>query len=215
MDDCEQALREGIVLAGRLMIAGGLVKGTSGNISARWQDGFIITPSGMPYHEVRGDDLVFLRPPPWIVKGKPSSEWLLHRDIYASRDDIRAIVHTHSPYATALSISRKDIPAVHEMIGISGGRSILCAEFAASGTQELSANAIVALRDRTCCLLANHGVVATGSSVASALRIAEGVEVLAKLYHLALQIEEPNVLIPTEVSVVEDHEQRRHGYWPR
>jgi L-fuculose-phosphate aldolase len=185
------------------MNAMGINQGTAGNISARWNDGFLITPSGVPYDEMEPHQIIFMR-----FDGSkegiynPSSEWRFHRDILASRKEINAVVHTHSLCATTLAIMGLDIPALHYMITISGGDSIRCAEYATYGTQELSDNALKALEGRTACLLARHGVIATGPSLAKALWLAKEVEVLAFQYLHALQIGKPTVLPAEEVNRV-------------
>ena len=199
----ERALRDEVVLTGRAMNELGINQGTSGNVSARCGDGFLVTPSGVPYRTCEAADLV------WMgfdgtVEGrlKPSSEWRFHLDIYQRRPDAHAVVHTHGVHATAIAAHRRGIPAFHYMVALAGGVDIRCAGYATYGTQELSDAALVALDGRRACLLANHGVIALGENLAKALRLAEEAETLAKMYLAALQIGEPVVLDDAEMAVV-------------
>lgn len=203
----EQLLRRGVVATARAMNAAGINRGKSGNVSARWRDGdfdgFLVTPSGMRYAATSADDIVAVsrdgRP---VGKRVPSSEWRFHRDIYASRDDAHAIVHTHSPFATSLACLRRGIPAFHYMVATAGGADVRCAPYATFGTQALSDNALAALDGRRACLLANHGMLAIGNSLAGALALAVEVETLAEMYWRALQIGQPVLLDDAEIKTV-------------
>ncbi|HEY1999706.1 L-fuculose-phosphate aldolase [Paraburkholderia sp.] len=203
----ETALREAVIETAQAMERLGINQGTSGNVSARWQDGLLITPSGVPYDQLHAGSIVWL---PLDVADdaevfrsqRPSSEWRFHRDILRSRPDIHAVVHTHSNAATALSIHARDIPAHHYMVAVAGGNSIRCAPYATFGSQALSDHAIAALQDRTACLLAHHGVIALGHDLARALWLANEVEVLAQQYLLASQLGTPPVLSDAEMSEV-------------
>lgn len=191
-----QALRRQVIATALAMNASGINQGTSGNVSARLDDGYLITPSGMAYDGLGPDDIVFMRLD-GTVEGalKPSSEWRFHRDIYAARPEVGGIVHCHSPYATTLACLGRGIPAFHYMVAVAGGADIRCAGYATFGTQELSDRALEALADRKACLLANHGLIACGRDVGEALKIAVEVEALAGQYWRCLQIGEP-VLLP-------------------
>ncbi|WP_233839890.1 class II aldolase/adducin family protein [Dyella sp. 2HG41-7] len=199
----ERSLREKIVANGLKLTPSGLSQGTSGNLSIRFGGGFLITPSGMPYGEVAPDDVVFVD-----MEGRyehprrPSSEWRFHRDIYAARADAGAIVHAHPPYSTALAMCRMDIPAAHYMIAVGGGDSIRCSEYFTYGTQELSNAVVRALDGRLACLMANHGMIATGANMEQAMWRAIEVETLAHQYTLALQIGKPAMLSDKEVGDV-------------
>ena len=188
------------------MAARGLAPGTSGNVSLRLDDGgMLITPSGVPYDELAREDLVEVDARGQSRSGRrPSSEWRLHRELYLGRRDAAAIVHTHSTHATALSCLRRGIPAFHYMVAIAGGNDVRCARYATFGTAELAAAAVTALEGRRACLLANHGVVALGSSLPAALRIAEEIEVLATQYIAALSVGEPVILDETEMAAVHE-----------
>lgn len=192
-------LRRRIVETCRRMNALGINQGTSGNVSARVRGGLLITPSGVPYEALTPAGIVAMAADGTVKGeanggGKPSSEWRFHVDILAARPDAGAIVHTHSVHATALSCLRRDIPAFHYMVAVAGGDTIRCAGYATFGTQALSDNALAALEGRRACLLANHGVIATGKDLAAALALAVEVETLAQQYLLALQTGKPTIL---------------------
>ena len=198
----ERAAREAVVAAARRMSALGLNTGKSGNVSVRSGGGFLVTPSGKTYDRLAADDLVLVRHDGTHDGGKPSSEWRLHRDIYAKRSEAQAIVHTHSPFATTLACLRRAIPAFHYEVAFAGGDDIRCSGYATFGTQELSDLALAALEGRKACLLANHGAVAFGVSLEDAAGLMEKVEALARLYWQALQVEEPPRLDAAEMARV-------------
>jgi len=198
----ERALRTRIVGTAKRLNALGLNTGKSGNVSARWEEGFIVTPSGKSYDGLDPDELVFVRPDGTHGEGRPSSEWRLHRDLYARRAEANAIVHTHSPFATTLACLRRGIPAFHYEIAFAGGNDIRCSGYATFGTQDLSNLALEALEGRRACLMANHGVVAFGPAIEDALALAEKVESLARLYWQALQVGEPVILDKVEMDRV-------------
>ncbi|MFC5393687.1 class II aldolase/adducin family protein [Bosea vestrisii] len=180
----EQALREEIVAVAQAIDKAGFCPSKSGNVSARVGDGFLITPSGLPYARTKPEDLIYLALDGAVLSGsrKPSSEWPFHVAIYNARPDAQAIVHTHSPRATALSCARRGIPAFHYMIALCGGSDVRCADYATFGSPELAANAVAALEGRKAVLLANHGVIALGASLAGAHTIVAEVENLAGQY---------------------------------
>ena len=206
----EKELRSEMVRITKRLDELGLNRSTSGNLSARFNDGMLITPSGMGAEGLTEDDIVFVHMD-GTARGRwqPSSEWLFHRDILAQRPEAGAVVHTHSIAATALACLRKDIPSFHYMIALVGGDNIRCAKYATFGTQALSDNALAALRDRKACLLANHGMIATGIDLAEALRITVEVETLSEMYLRALQAGEPVLLSAQEFR---DAQQRFAGY---
>ena len=187
MDESELRLRKEIIRTGTRMNEIGINQGTSGNISVRWKEGILLTPTGIPYEELEPEDICFQN---WEgqVNGRLeiSSEWRFHLAIQKNRKDVNAVVHTHSNHATALAIQEMEIPAIHYMVAAGGGPNIRCAPYATFGTEELSQHALKALKNRKCCLLAHHGVIATGSSLEKALWLAGEVETLAKQYMLIL-----------------------------
>jgi L-fuculose-phosphate aldolase len=185
------------------MNASGMNQGTSGNLSVRHDGGFLITPTGIAYDELSPGDIVHVRMDgTWRHPLAPSSEWRIHRDILAAKPEVNAVVHAHPPYCTTLAIRHMAIPAVHYMIAVSGGDTIPCAAYATFGTEELSRNAVAALADRTACLLANHGMIAVGPSLARAMWLATEVETLARQYFNTLLIGGPNILPPDEIARV-------------
>lgn len=181
----------------------GLNPGRAGNLSVRTGGGFLITPSGRPYDALSEQDLVAVDGA-GQAKGAhaPSSEWRLHRDIYAAHPDARAIVHTHSPFATTLACLRRGIPSFHYEVAFAGGADIRCGNYATFGTQELSDACLAALEGRRACLLANHGTVAYGRDLRAAVELAQKVEVLAQIYWQALQVGEPALLDAEEMARV-------------
>jgi len=199
----ERTLRDQIVAHGLKLTPSGLSQGTSGNLSIRHGQGFLITPSGMPYGEIAAQDIV-----PVAMDGRyehtraPSSEWRFHRDIYAARPDVHAIVHAHPPYSTGLAMCRMDIPAAHYMIAVGGGDSIRCSDYYTYGTQELSDAVVRALDGRLACLMANHGMIAAGATMEQAMWRAIEVETLARQYAIALQVGKPVLLNDEEVTQV-------------
>lgn len=197
-------LRDQLVSTAKQMSALGLTPGMSGNVSVRSPGGMLVTPSGMPYPELTGDDCVEIKPDGTVRPGQktPSTEWQLHRDILGARQDVQAIVHTHSLFSTTISMLRRPIPAVHYMVVLAGTDEVPCAEYATFGSAQLALNAVSALRGGSACLLANHGMVALGNSLASALKLAAEVETLASQYWHAAQIGSPHVLDGEELSRV-------------
>ncbi|HEX8168316.1 MAG TPA: class II aldolase/adducin family protein [Beijerinckiaceae bacterium] len=177
-------LRQKIVAVAQALDRAGFCPSKSGNVSARFRDGCLVTPSGLPYAAMTPGDIVEidLKGQVRAGSGRPSSEWPFHTAIYKAREDAQAVVHTHSPMATALSCARKGIPAFHYMIALCGGPDVRCAEYATFGTQALADNAVAALDGRKAVLLANHGVIALGQTLDGAHAIAAEVENLATQY---------------------------------
>jgi L-fuculose-phosphate aldolase len=200
----EARLREEVVAAARGLKARCLTAGRSGNVSGRLGDGFVVTPSGVPYEAMEPDHMVHVDAAgnPAVGALVPSSEWQLHREIYRARPDVKAIVHAHPRFSTALACARREIPAFHYMVAIAGGRSIRCAPYATFGSLELAKVAVEALRDRRACLLANHGSVAVNATPARALDLIEEVEWLAAQYLAALTAGPPTILWDAEMDRV-------------
>ena len=195
--------RQAIIEAALEMESLGLTRGSSGNISLRTEGGFLVTPSGMPPRTLKPEDLVEMTMDgAWSGGRKPSSEWRFHRDIYAARVEIGAIVHSHPPFGIALASHGRGIPAFHYMVAMAGGRDIRCAPYATYGTQDLSEHAVAAMEGRFACLLANHGMIAAGRSLERAVALAVEVESLAEGYWRALQIGEPVILDDAEMDLV-------------
>ena len=184
----------------------------SGNISSRakedGKDGYLITPSGKKYDSLKPGNIVFMGLNEEIENNdsgnKPSSEWRFHRDIYLNKKDAQAIVHAHSPHATAVSSHGKSIPPFHYMIALGGGEDIKCSEYATFGTKELSQNVVKALINRSACLMSNHGQVAFGKNLEQAFELAQEIENICQQYIIALKIGEPKILSFEEMQKVLD-----------
>jgi L-fuculose-phosphate aldolase len=191
----EWELREEIVTRCRELNDRGINQGTSGNISARCGEGFLISPSSFPYELMQPENIV-----PMYFDGsyegkfKPSSEWRFHLDILQARPEVQAVIHAHPMYCTTVAILGLDIPPLHYMIAVSGGDTIRCAPYATFGTQELSKNAVEALGKSNACLLANHGVIVTGGNLTGAMWLLVEVETLAHQFFNTLQAGGPRLL---------------------
>jgi L-fuculose-phosphate aldolase len=199
----EKELRVAIIAQCRAMNASGLNQGASGNISARLGEAMLITPSAIPYGEMRPEMLALMplggEYGAWSGRYRPSTEWRFHLDIMRARPDVGAVVHCHPTYATALSMLQKPIPAAHYMIALFGGPTIRCTAYAPYGTKELADVAVAGLEGRNGVLLGNHGAIATGATLAEAMWRAGELETLAKMYYLALAAGRPVVLADDEV----------------
>jgi len=183
----------------------------SGNISLRAEEsnkvGYLITPSGKKYETLKPEDIVFMglnEEEKNDSTNKPSSEWRFHRDIYMNKKEADAIVHAHSPHATAVSSHGKPIPPFHYMIALAGGDDIKCAEYATFGTEELSNNVIKALENRSACLMSNHGQVAFGKNLEDAFELAQEIENICHQYTIALKLGQPKILSFKEMKKVLD-----------
>jgi len=196
-------LREEIIATCLRMNEIGINQGTSGNVSARVAGGILVTPSGIPYQDMRPEQIVEMD-----LGGRcrgdspPSSEWRMHRAIMRDRPEAGAVIHTHGTFSAALSCLRIGIPAFHYMIGVAGGSDIRCADYATYGIQALSERMLEALEGRTACLLANHGMICYGPDLKKALWLAVEVETLARQYWHARQAGTPVLLDQSEMRIV-------------
>ena len=206
-------LRQKVIKTALALNSTGLSAGASGNVSVRIPDkdggGFLVTPSGVKYHKLRAEDIVYMDFEGNVVEGDyvPSSEWRFHMDIYNGRDYAKAIVHAHPPYCTALACLNKEIPAFHYMVAVAGGKSIRCCRYEPFGTPELSEAVLEALDGRRACLMSHHGMIAYGDNLEKALSLAVEVEVLAQQYQLVLSMGDPELLSD------EDMERVMHQFW--
>jgi len=206
-DGAERRLRQAIVATARGMNAAGINRAKAGNVSARWRgpgfDGFLVTPSAIPYERLRPEDIAAVSHD-GVTQGDatPSTEWRFHRDIYAARADAHAIVHAHAPFCTTLACLGRGIPPFHYMVAVAGGRDIRCSPYATFGAQALADGLLAALDGRRACLMANHGMVAFAGDLDRALQLAIEVESLAETYWRALQIGEPVELDDDEMARV-------------
>jgi L-fuculose-phosphate aldolase len=199
----EQALRQQLFDTSRRLLELGLNRGTSGNVSVRYVDGMLITPSALPVSEMTPESMVYLDMVSSVEQeGTPSSEWRFHRDILAVRPEIGAVIHTHSTFATTIACLGKDVPPVHYMIAVAGGDSIRCTPYTVFGGQDLSDRALEALRDRKACLQGNHGMIALGTDLADALAVAVEVEFICEVYWRTLQAGEPRILTAQQMHEV-------------
>jgi len=195
--------RQQLIATACAMGPAGLNRGTSGNVSVRCGDGFYITPTGMRYEQLLADDI-----PLMALDGshqgrrKPSSEWRFHRDLYAARPEVGAVLHAHSPFAVSLACLRADIPPFHYMIARFGGDTIRCADYAIFGSEALSTAAMAAMHQRKACLLANHGMLVAGRDLDEALALAGELEELCEQYWRACQLGQPILLSDDEMNAV-------------
>jgi L-fuculose-phosphate aldolase len=198
-------IRSSIVEALQSMARLGINKGTAGNISVRADNGFYISPTGIGYDGMKPEQIVLMN---WdgTYEGDvlPSSEWRFHRDILSERTELNAVVHTHSTSATAVSILGHDIPAIHYVVAAAGGNSIPCAKYETFGTAELGQSILTAMKGRRACLLAHHGTIAAGATLAKAMSLSVTVEELASLYLTCLPFGKPPVLSDEEMARVLD-----------
>jgi len=200
----EELLRSQLLTTVQQLDISGLNRGTSGNVSARLSPShWLVTPSGVPVNKLSADAMVLMdfegKP---VSNGKPSSEWRFHHDILVARSEVSAVVHTHSRFATAFSCLQLDIPAFHYMIAAAGGDSIRCCSYELFGTQALSDQVLIALKDRKACLLGNHGMIAVGKDLTTSLALAVEVESLCEQYWTALQLGQPNILSSNQMAEV-------------
>ncbi len=203
----ESALRRSVLDAALAMSRRGLSPGRSGNISSRFADGMLITPSGMAYEGLEPGDIVFVGRDGGRRPGerKPSSEWRFHLDVYGARANVSGIVHTHSMHATVLACAHIAIPAFHYMVAIAGGKDIPVVPYATFGTAELSRHVVKGLSKGNACLMANHGQIAVAATCEQALELAAEVEVLAEQYWKLLAVAQPKLLPDDEMKRILAH----------
>ena len=209
-------LKQGIIDTCLEMNRSGLNQGTSGNVSHRIPGGMLITPTSLPYKQMKPADIVTMDfDGTYHGRRLPSSEWRFHRDILKHRTDVNVVLHTHSVYCTTLAIHEMGIPSFHYMVAVAGGKDIRCSEYACFGTQALSEMALKALEGRTACLLGHHGLIVLADTFEKALWRAHEVETLAKMYVHALAIGEPPRLSDAEMAqVIEQMRRMSYGQSP-
>ena len=200
----EKAAREAVIATALAMSRSGLSPGRSGNVSCRFGDGMLITPTGVAYDALDAGCIVFVAGDGSTRKGElqPSSEWRFHLAAYHVRADRHAVVHTHSLHATVLACAGRSIPAFHYMVALAGGNDIPLVPYATFGTEELSRHVAQGLAARDACLMANHGQIAIGPTLASALELAGEVEVLAEQYSKVLMLGPPVLLSDAEMELM-------------
>lgn len=196
-------LRREVIETCLKMNAEGINQGTSGNVSVRSDEGFLITASGIVYEKMKPAHVIEMD-----LEGNyrgdylPSTEWRMHMDIFRARPEAKAIVHVHSTYATALACLRREVPAFHYMIGVTGGTSLRVSDYAEFGTQELSDTMLKAMEGRSACLLANHGQICFGPSLSKALWLAGEIESLCHQYWAACLVGKPVILDEMQMASV-------------
>ncbi len=195
--------RDEALAAVRRLDALGMNRGSTGNLSLRSGEGMLITPTGMGADELRPQDLVWLG---WdgTLRGdwQPSSEWHFHQAIYRARPDLNAVVHTHAVHAAALACLRRELPAFHYMVAVAGGDHVPCVPYHLFGTEALSDAVAAAMQAVDACLLANHGLVAAGATLAQAIKVLLEIESLCEVYLKALAVGEPAILSAPEMAAV-------------
>lgn len=199
----EEEARQSVVEACRSLNALGVNQGTSGNVSVRFGNGMLISPSAVAYEEMRPEQVAVMRVDgggEWEGPCRPSTEWRFHQDILRERPEIGAVVHAHPPYCTALAMARRGIPPCHYMVGVFGGSDVRCGDYATFGTQALSEAALRALQDRSACLLANHGAIVCGPTLRRALWLMVELEAVARQYCASLAIGGPVLLSEAEMA---------------
>jgi L-fuculose-phosphate aldolase len=218
MDQMEEeaAARQDVIDTALAISRLGLSPGRSGNVSCRWGEGMLITPSGMAYDKLGIEDIVFVARDGAVASNQrqPSSEWRFHLAAYTARPEMSAVVHTHSLHATVLACAHKPIPAFHYMVAAAGGADIPLAPYATFGTEELAKHVAAGLRERNACLMANHGAIAIGPTLQAALALAAEVEVLAEQYCKLLAIGHPKILSEAEMAEVLER-FKSYGQQPR
>jgi L-fuculose-phosphate aldolase len=210
-----KAEREDLIETVRAMNRLGINRGASGNASVRVGGGYLITPSGVSYEEMQTEDIVLMSFDGSYSnindRRKPSSEWRFHHDLLATRPDFSAILHTHGKSAMTIACHRREIPPFHYMIALAGGHTIRCSDYATFGTQSLSDNILIAMKDRKACLMANHGLVVGEESLGHALSLAVEVETLCDTYWRALQLGDPVLLTREEMNAVQENFRKGYG----
>jgi len=198
-----KSLRSEIIKYSKMLNSKKLSALRSGNISAKYKGGFLITPSGKKYSSLKNKDIVFVSlDGKFDKKGIPSSEWKFHQDIYLNKNEAKAVVHAHSTNATAVSAHSKNIPSFHYMVAMAGGHDIKCAKYATYGTRELSKNILKALKGRKACLISNHGQIAFEENLSKAFELAEEVENISLQYITSLKLGKPKILSLKEMKKV-------------
>lgn len=200
----EARLRRAVLETALAMSESGLSPGRSGNVSARFADGMLITPTGLAYAALRPKDIVYVEAGGTVPAKQraPSSEWRFHLSAYAARPDMQAVVHTHSLHAVVLACAGRPIPAFHYMVAVAGGVDIPIVPYAIFGSAELADHVAAGLAERRACLMAHHGAIALGETPASALELAREVEVLAEQYVKLLSLGKPKLLSADDMADV-------------
>ena len=200
--DIETA-RARLIAATETLDASGMNVGTTGNISVRTANGMLITPTGIATSALRPEQMVAMQlDGSWEGAFRPSSEWEMHAEIYKAFPDAGAVVHAHPDHCVALSCLREPLPLFHYMVAGFGGDDVRCSDYALFASGELAKASVAALRDRTACLLANHGMIAFGGDLDTALMRTMKLETLARQYLLARSAGTPVLIEETELAAI-------------
>ncbi|CAM2842631.1 fuculose phosphate aldolase [Dolosigranulum pigrum] len=195
--------RDQLIAYGKKLVETNLTKGTGGNLSIfdREAGHMAITPSGIDFFEIQPEDIVIMTLDGDIVEGErtPSSEWVMHKIFYENREDIDAMIHAHTMYATVMATLRWDLPPSHYMVAVAG-KNVRVADYATYGTPELAENAYEAMKDRRAVLLANHGIIAGAQDLLNAFNIVEEVEYCSEVHIKAKSVGEPVILDDAEMT---------------
>lgn len=195
--------RDQLIAYGKKLVETNLTKGTGGNLSIfdREAGHMAITPSGIDFFEIQPEDIVIMTLDGDIVEGErtPSSEWVMHKIFYENREDIDAMIHAHTMYATVMATLRWDLPPSHYMVAVAG-KNVRVADYATYGTPELAENAYEAMKDRRAVLLANHGIIAGAQDLLNAFNIVEEVEYCSEVHIKAKSAGEPVILDDAEMT---------------
>lgn len=200
----ERTARQQVIATAIEMSRRGLSPGRSGNVSCRHGAGMLITPTGLAYEGLQLEDIVHVAADGAVAPGqlKPSSEWQFHLAVYRTRPDLAALVHAHSLNATVLACAHRAIPAFHYMVAVAGGSDIPLVPYATFGSEALARHVAAGMAQRNACLMANHGAIAGGKTLAAALELAAEVETLAEQYVKVLLLGEPHILSAEEMGEV-------------
>jgi L-fuculose-phosphate aldolase len=198
-DNDEIALRDDLVAQYKRVVGLGLNELASGNLSCRFGDGMLISATGVSGETISRETVVAVGlDGAWQGRYAPSSEWMMHAAIYRDHVDAGAVVHTHSDYCVAVSCQNRPLPGFHYLIGVFGGDDVPCVPYSTFGGRELAETASAALKDRTACLLASHGMICRARTLSAAVNLAHRLEIMARQYVLARQLGEPALLTPTQ-----------------
>ena len=210
MNTAERQARQSLIDICLRLNDSGLNHGRSGNASLRWGEGLLITPTGMAYESLTPDDIVAmaLTGPDASTHPLPSSEWHFHAALLAARPDLNAVLHAHSPKATAMAVLGRELPPFHYMVAVAGGDNVRCAPYATFGTQMLADYVLAAMVDRKACLLANHGILSAGADMEEAFAVLQEIETLCGVYLDASGLGEPVLLDEQAMAEVIEKFQR-------
>jgi L-fuculose-phosphate aldolase len=212
-DPTESNARQALVKAYKEACALRLNELSSGNISCRFNDGLLISPTGASIESINEESIVFIDAAQrWSAAQKPSSEWQLHAAVYRDNPDANAIVHTHSDHCVAVACHGKALPGFHYLVGLFGGPDVPCVRYSTFGSARLAEDVAAALRDRSACLMSNHGMTCRGRDLDSTVKLAQRLEIMCRQYILSRALGEPTRLTDIEwAEFYEKIKEMRYG----